>query len=155
MRYRFVTGHAYAAGFDKPFVASESAIREAVEDKGFRVLYADECERTPVLPFHTPGTCDDEWDWIALVERTGPSTVLEVPDRVKWIIDTTPAAPGEPVRPPTPLQPEPEPLVVPGFPTPLPSPAGVAQARGTALWLVAGAIGGYFLVTKLAPRVLG
>lgn len=154
MRFPFLAGHTYAAGFHKPWYASEGAVREAVTDEGFRVLYASECESVPGLPFHTPGTCGDEWNYIGLVERTGPDAVLDVPEEAKWIVDTTPAAPGEPVRPPTPLQPEPEPLA-PGFPTPLPSPAGVAQARGTALWLVAGAIGGYFLVTKLAPRVLG
>lgn len=80
----FRGGHSYLAGFDKPFILPITAIRDAVEDRGFRVLGAWECEEVP-LPFQVVGTCGDEFDWVALVQRLGADEEIELPSQVVWI----------------------------------------------------------------------
>jgi len=86
--YLFKQGLSYAAGFDKPAILSADTIAEGVTDRGFSVLLADECAEQG-LPFATPSSCGDSWDWIAIVERTAPDELIEVPDRVKWIVPLT------------------------------------------------------------------
>lgn len=103
--YLFRAGHAYVAGFDKPGVVGIGTIRDKVEDKGFQVLAAYECADVPGLPFAVRGSCPDDWDWIGLVRRTGPTELIDVPDRVWWIVEIPPA---EAPPPPTPGAPPPE-----------------------------------------------
>lgn len=107
--FLFKQGYAYVAGVDKPAILSRSMIVNAVTDMGFRVLYADECERTPVFPFRVPGRCGDQWDWVGFAERTGPTKSIDVPSRVKWIQEI----PKPQVAQPVPGQPAPAPVVEP------------------------------------------
>jgi len=106
----FRSRHSYLAGFDKPAVVSIRAIREAVEDRGFDVLAAWECETGPRLPFRTPAPCGDGWDWVAHLVRTGPDEQIDVPDRVRWIVDATPERAPAPPPSPLPAPPAAEPL---------------------------------------------
>ena len=116
--FLFRHGFSYAAGIDKPFVLSESTIVEAVADLGFRVLFADECDRMPRFPFRVPGGCGDEWDWVGYAERTGPTKRLDVPDRVKWIQEIPKSQPV--ALPPPGEQPKPGPAPAPSAPLPAP-----------------------------------
>lgn len=143
--YTFVTGHSYFAGFDKPWYASRAAIKAAVEGKGFQVLGDWPCTKMPQLPVQVPGRCGDQWDWLALVRRTGPTLALELPSQVKWVVDTTPGAPAGtgPQPPPQPPQ-EPPPPGGDGFPPPrTPGPQQPARGAGAglALGLVAAGLG--------------
>lgn len=112
MGVHFQTGVSYVAGFDKPAILSLSTIRRAVEGQGFAVLGVYECSSMPGLPFAVPGVCGDEWDYVALVKRTGAPKYIDVPDRVAWLVAIPP--PGQP--PPA--------LARPGE---LPPPPGVTQ----------------------------
>lgn len=109
----FAQGFSYVAGFDKPALLSIDTIRRYVEEEGFVVEGAWPCARIPGLPFAVPGHCGDNWDWIAIVRRTGPSRWLDVPDRVAWLVAVPPpqlppptrARPGEVPPPPQPTGP--------------------------------------------------
>lgn len=87
---RFRHGWSYLAGFDYPTLLSEATIRRGVERRGFKVHGAWSCEEWRWgLPADV-GACGDDWDYIALVTRTGPDEEIDVPDRVKWIVPLTP-----------------------------------------------------------------
>lgn len=108
----FEHGVTYIAGIDKPAIVSVSTIREAVADEGFQVLGVYTCDQIPSLPFAVPGKCGDEWDYIGIARRTGPSKWIDVPDRARWIVaippvTVTPSLPARPGEPPPPTAPGP------------------------------------------------
>lgn len=153
--YTFHQGRYYLAGIDKPLVVPTSTIVEAVNDMGFRVISYGEaeeagCGRSPT--FTPPGRCGEDWDWMGLALRTGPTKTIEVPDRVWWIYEyqpMTPAPPPGPGVPPPPATPPQQGWVNPQPSTPTvepPSTAAVGKAvksaaASTYALLVGGAIG--------------
>lgn len=148
--YHFIQGHNYFAGFDKPALISASTIREAVEAEGFEVVGDWACKEIPQLPVQVPGQCGQQWDWLALVRRTGPTQAVELPDRVKWVVDATPMGAGAPGAPAPGSQPPQDTPPPPGadFPPPKvpprhrpPKAAGggllvLALAGAAAWWLL-------------------
>lgn len=149
MNFTFQQGVYYAAGFDKPFIASASAVKEGVEAEGFQVLAAWECEGQPGMPFHTPGTCGDEWDWIAYIRRTGPTKTIDMPSQVKWVqaIPALAVQPGQP-SPPPPSELAPLPIVDTGNGAPANGDRFAAPTKASILWLLVGGVGGYWLMTQ-------
>lgn len=87
--FNFKQGYYYMVGVDKPPIISMDTIVDQVEKQGFIVHLVDECEKWGnhgQMPFLTGGaSCPNDYDWTALAERIGPTTVLDVPDQVKWI----------------------------------------------------------------------
>ena len=160
--YPFKQGRSYIAGIDKPFVISASRIIKEATKLGFRVGYVDECEKlfAAGTPFRTPSRCGDDWDWIAFFTRTGPSQSIDVPGRVKWIVDSTSPPQPRPGEPPPPVQPEPPPWVNPEAPGPLPTTPGLPGAPlapagvplGAPPWV---AIGITFAVIFGISKILG
>jgi hypothetical protein len=145
--FTFKQGLTYIAGVDKPMAAafvSDSAIVSAIEEKGFRVILIDDCENIGGgrFPFHTPGTCGDEWDTVGYVERIGPTATIELPSDVKWIQEIPGAAPA-----PVPGQPAPQPTAptqpsawIPMAHTYEDEPERAAMGGGG--WLVGAVVGG-------------
>lgn len=119
-------GHTYMAGANKPFFVSAGMIVSAAEGKGFTDVKVTArggypASSVPPLP---PGTPDD-WDVLGTGVRSSPSAQVELPDRVRWVVDVTPAA-----RPDPNFEPGPAPaggragsFLPPVYPTPI--PAGV------------------------------
>jgi len=139
-RFFFAAGHTYIAGFDRPMVVGLAKIRDAVAKEGFAVRDVFECEARPRLPFRTPGRCPDDWDYVAVVERVGPSRSFDVPDRVHWIVDSTPI----PALPPAP-SPQPAPVsvaIVPASAASGQATPNPATRRSPWLWFGLGAAAG-------------
>jgi hypothetical protein len=148
--FTFKQGFTYIAGVDAPgglnplaLISDETIIAE-IEKMGFRVLLLADCEDYGGgrFPFHTPGTCGDEWDRIGIAVRTGPTQAIEVDSRVKWIQEVEQAAPA-----PVPGQPAPQPTAptqpsawIPMAHTYEDEPERAAMGAGG--WLVAAVVGG-------------
>ncbi len=115
MMQLFKQGYSYLVGVDRPMVVSLDTLKEGVEDEGFSVGNIWECEQAPPMPAPVPGTCGDEWDYIVAAKRVAPSAKLDIPGRVKWILELPPPKPA--VQPP-PVQPPPGAPVQPPPPEP-------------------------------------
>lgn len=118
----FRQGFTYIAGYDNPALLPNSTIEKGIAGKGFAIIFNLPCDEY-VAPFMLPpsaGPCDDEWDYIAAILRTGPSANLDVPDRVSFIITIPPAQPPPPG--PAELPPPGQPGQPPGLPPPPPPP---------------------------------
>lgn len=146
-QYKFEQGHNYVIGLDKPMVVSANFLKGEVEKLGFRVSYLEPCEKLPALPFRTPSKCGDDWDWMGIVTRTAPTGMVDVPDRVKWIVDSTPV-PAQPGQPPPPKPPA---WVNPKSPPPTPGTPTKATVGG-ALVPVAVVLGGIWAIHKIVNR---
>jgi hypothetical protein len=89
--YMFRAGRTYVAGVNKPAVLSVDTIAEAVEERGFGVVGIWEREQLPAFPFVLPPH-EDDWDYVGVAVRTGPDEAIEVPSRVRWLVDTSSGA---------------------------------------------------------------
>lgn len=155
--FSFRQGFTYVAGINKPSIVSRNAMIGGVTDLGFRVLFAEECQKMPRFPFAVPGNCGDDWDWVGYAERTGPSQMVDVPGRVKWIQEIPkpqpPPPPGQPEPPPAPMPPSwsnPDPLEA-GMPAIVGGTKTSTMPGSGSIWLpiLLGSAGGYLLVRWL------
>lgn len=122
----FREGFLYIAGYDNPALVPNSSIENAIAERGFQVVLHTPCDEY-TAPFAYPqhaGPCDDEWDYIAAILRTGPDQNFDIPERVAFIITIPPAQPPPPELPPQ-TQPGQPPAVIP--PPPPTQPALVHQ----------------------------
>lgn len=152
--FLFRQGYAYVAGVDKPVYVTKGMAVDAIEEMGFKVMFAEPCESAPRLPFQMPGKCGDEWDWLGGALRTGPDESIDVPDRVQWIteipkpVPAQPPQPGQPA-PPSPAQPPPQTWTNPEATKMVPpgAPAKAAtRSRSLVVPALVGGVVGYLVV---------
>lgn len=131
-KYTFKQGRYYLAGVDRPTIIPISTLKSGIEDMGFHVISYDEAEKAGCgrsAGFTPPGKCGDDWDWIGVAQRTGPTQTLDIPDRVWWIYEypdmtpRPPLPPGQAPPPPPPQQP------VWSNPAPVAAAAAVATTK--------------------------
>lgn len=81
----FRQGFGYWGGFDKPLVVSRARIRDELAEMGFFVVGDWPCEEL------YGDACDGRsWDHLGYVVRAAPSAYIDVPSRVKWIVEVAP-----------------------------------------------------------------
>lgn len=78
-----VQGHVYEGGVDLPFFVSKSAVKSALEAKGYGDVVVLDREAAPPGTATPPGA-DDSWDTYVAARRTGPDSDEVLPDAVSW-----------------------------------------------------------------------
>lgn len=90
-------GHTYMAGASKPWFVTQGMIVSAAQGKGFSAVKVASradfpASQVPPLP---PGTPND-WDVLGTGVRAPPSGSVDLPDRVRWVVDVTPLSRPDP-----------------------------------------------------------
>jgi len=95
---RFLPGHRYMAGAERPFFVTLASVRGGAEALGFSHVVVSDAE--DMAPPIEPPTHD--YDTIGAGTWSRPESDLTLPDEVRWIVDVTPekfAAPTPPASP--------------------------------------------------------
>lgn len=136
-----VQGHSYVGGVDVPFFVPNSSLAEDLLGLGFvdvRVVNRKGFPARDLPPI--PAGASDDWNTVALATRAGPTMEMELPERLKWIVDVTPVAPVD--APPVPSSPPvaPFPSSPPSAHAPDPPSIGGSVVLGLAFGLVGGVL---------------
>ncbi len=144
---------------------SPDAIREWAADKGFDsvVIYSrNELPRRPdgstALPFPIPPGDDpeetDDWDVMVQARRAAPDADMEIPSRVRWIVEVPPDTkppelpppsnePPPPAAKPPILKPPAGGVPAPATPPPTTPPTTALKAIGVGLSILGTGLGSY------------
>jgi hypothetical protein len=157
-------GHTYIGGANAPLVVSNARVVEWLLANGFSGVQGVSRKNFPLvsLPALPPGT-DPDWDTVAVATRTSATGNVDVPSRVRWVVDVTLPQVAQALPPPPSFLPPPSPgVVAPGQAAPRVAPASVAAlppesypigdvaVAGAFLGLTAGVIA--LVVTGRIPR---
>ncbi len=102
-------GHRYAFGVEGSWAIPNSLIASGIRDRGFTDVTVRNLSDVPAseLP-PVPANAQPGWDTVGWATRSAPTADEQLPDRVRWVVDLTPAPPPAPSPPSVPSSPRPK-----------------------------------------------
>jgi len=104
-----VQGHRYAFGVEGSWAIPNSLIASGIRDRGFTdvtVRNLSDVSAAELPP--VPANAQPGWDTVGWATRVAPTADEQLPDRVRWVVDLTPAPPPAPSPPSAPSTPSPK-----------------------------------------------